>query len=163
MCYKSPGRSLRWNLREGAYFSSSSSMKPLLSWSMTAKAFLMSSALLPARPTLAKKSLCLKESAAVRRQRAAHIRPCEYSLAHKKTEVYVASCFLVLGWWLLSSSDTYFNCQSALQLNLYGCFSYSGYPEVQHILSVKTHRNNSKAIFCMLAAVLIYHPRPRCF
>lgn len=56
-----------WNLREGAYFSSSSSMKPLLSWSMMAKAFLISSADLAARPTLAKNSLYLKESAAVER------------------------------------------------------------------------------------------------
>lgn len=47
------------------YFSSSSSMKPLLSWSMMAKAFLTSSALLLARPHVLKKDLWLKESAAV--------------------------------------------------------------------------------------------------
>lgn len=54
--------------KRSAYFSSSSSMKPLLSWSMTLKAFLMSSALLAARPIFLKNSLYLKESAAVRRQ-----------------------------------------------------------------------------------------------
>lgn len=47
-----------------SHFSSSSSMKPLLSWSMMAKAFLMSSEDLADRPTLAKKALWLKESAA---------------------------------------------------------------------------------------------------
>lgn len=40
-----------------SHFSSSSSMKPLLSWSMMAKAFLTSSADLADRPTLAKKDL----------------------------------------------------------------------------------------------------------
>lgn len=51
-----------------AYLSSSSSMKPLLSWSMMPKALAMSSLDLPARPTLAKKLLWLKESAAARRE-----------------------------------------------------------------------------------------------
>lgn len=51
-----------------AYFSSSSSMKPLLSWSMMPKALAMSSLDLPARPTLAKKLLWSKESAAARRE-----------------------------------------------------------------------------------------------
>lgn len=47
-----------------AHFSSSSSMKPLLSWSMMPKAFFTSSALLPARPHFLKKALYSKESAA---------------------------------------------------------------------------------------------------
>ncbi len=40
-------------------------MKPLLSWSMISKAFFKSPADLLDRPTVAKKALCLKESAAV--------------------------------------------------------------------------------------------------
>lgn len=91
-CTTRPQRSLRWNGRDGAYFSSSSSMKPLLSWSMTAKAFLMSSGVLAARPTLAKNSLCLKESAALRRQRRDHIRRCRY-VPHK------LKCVLQLHWF----------------------------------------------------------------
>lgn len=56
---------LQMNEPISLYFSSSSSMKPLLSWSMMAKAFLTSSADLPVRPTLVKKLLWLKEPSAV--------------------------------------------------------------------------------------------------
>lgn len=80
-------RCSRRNLRDGAYFSSSSSMKLLLSWSMTAKAFLMSASDLPERPTLTKNSLCLKESAAAMRRRRERLRQV-HANTHRNWCVY---------------------------------------------------------------------------
>lgn len=85
-----------WNLRDGAYFSSSSSMKSLLSWSMMAKTFLMSLMDLPDRPTLAKKSLWLKEPSAVTRQRRDRFRHTRtHTLTHRLMCVFAEALALV--------------------------------------------------------------------